>query len=117
MAAHLRIVQQNKQNNDMEASRSAKSQSGDYNLAWPGGGWSTTVASTDMNTVPEEEIYSKQKIVWEDGIDATTQPSLDDQTNKEYSNETGNNHKMVTHGGMKRVEVTNSNTLAVDWRW
>ena len=52
--ARLRIVQQNKQNNDMEASRSAKSQSGDYNLAWPGGGWSTTVASIDMNTVPEE---------------------------------------------------------------
>ena len=32
--ARLRIVQQN---NDMEASRSAMSQSGDYNLAWPGG--------------------------------------------------------------------------------
>ena len=78
----------------------------------PGVGWPTTVASTDMNTVSEEEIYSKQKIVWEDGIDATTQPSLDEQTNKEYSNETGINHKMVTHGGMKRVEVTNSNTLA-----
>ena len=95
----------------MEASRSAKSQSGDYNLAWPGDGWSTTVASTDMNTVPEEEIYSKQKIVWEDGIDAITQPSLDDQTKPEYSNETGNNHKMVTDGGIKRVEITNSNTL------
>nr|XP_022339256.1 uncharacterized protein LOC111134487 isoform X2 [Crassostrea virginica] len=107
--ARLRIVQQN---NDMGASRSAKSPSGDYNLAWPGGGWSTTVASTDMNTVPEEEIYSKQKIVWEDGIDAITQPSLDDQTNPEYSNKTGNNHKMVTDGGIKCVEITNSNTLA-----
>ncbi|XP_078335851.1 uncharacterized protein LOC144626277 [Crassostrea virginica] len=96
----------------MEASRSAKSQSGDYNLAWPEGGWSTTVASTDMNTDPEEEIYSKQKIVWEDGIDATTQPSLDDQAKKKYSNETGNNHKMVTDEGIKRVEITSSNTLA-----
>ena len=96
----------------MEASRGAKSQSGDYNLAWPEGGWSTTVASIDMNTVPEKEIYSKQKIVWEDGIDAITQPSLDDQTKSEYSNETGNNHKMVTDGGIKRVEITNSNTLA-----
>ena len=92
--ARLRILQQN---NDMEAPRSANSPSGDYNLAWPGGGWSTTVASTDMNTVPEEEIYNKQKIVWEDGIDAITQPSLDDQTNKEYSNETENNHKMVNN--------------------
>nr|XP_022339258.1 uncharacterized protein LOC111134488 isoform X2 [Crassostrea virginica] len=107
--ARLRFVQQN---NDMEASRSAKFQSGDYNLAWPGGGWSTTVASTDMNTVPEEEIYSKQKIVWEDGNDAIAQPSIDDQTNSEYSNETGINHTMVTDGGIKRVEITNSNTLA-----
>ena len=65
-----------------------------------------------MNTVPEEEIYSKQKIVWEDGIDAIAQPSIDDQTNPEYSNETGNNHKMVTDRGIKRVEITNSNTLA-----
>ena len=105
--ARLRIVQQN---NDMEASRSAKFQSGDYNLAWPGGGWSTTVASTDMNTVPEEEIYSKQKIVWEDGIDAIAQPSLDDETKSEYSNETGN--KILTDGEIKPVEITNSNTLA-----
>nr|XP_022337877.1 uncharacterized protein LOC111133643 isoform X2 [Crassostrea virginica] len=107
--ARLRNVQQS---NDIAASRSAKSQSGDYNLAWPGGGWSTTVASTDMNTVPEEEIYSKQKIVWEDGNDAIVQPSIDDQTNSEYSNETGINHTMVTDGGIKRVEITNSNTLA-----
>nr|XP_022338830.1 uncharacterized protein LOC111134241 isoform X2 [Crassostrea virginica] len=107
--ARLRIVQQN---NDMEASRSAKSQSGDYNLAWPGGGWSTTVASTDMNTVPEEEIYSKQKLVWDEKNDSITQFSLDDQTKMEYSNETGNNHKQVTDGGIKRVKITNSNTLA-----
>ena len=65
-----------------------------------------------MDTVPEEQIYSKQKLVWEDGIDAIVQPSLDDQTNPEYSNETWNNHKMVTDGGIKRVEITNSNTLA-----
>ncbi|XP_078339042.1 uncharacterized protein LOC111133647 [Crassostrea virginica] len=109
--ARLRIVQQN---NDMEASRSAKSQSGDYNLAWKGGGWSTTVPSTDMNTVPEEEIYSKQKLVWEDGINATTQPSLDDQTKSEYSNETGNNHKMVTDGEIKRAEAHYSTVVIVD---
>ncbi|XP_078337640.1 uncharacterized protein LOC111134487, partial [Crassostrea virginica] len=106
--ARLRIVQQN---NDIEASRSAKSQTGDYNLAWLGDGWSTTVASTDMNTVPQEEIYSKQKIVREDGIDATTQPSLDDQTNPEYLNKTEHNHKIATEGGIKRVEITNNNTL------
>ena len=45
-------------------------------------------------------------------MDAIAQPSLDDQTNKEYSNDTGIFHKMVTDGGIKRVDITNSNTLA-----
>ena len=65
-----------------------------------------------MNTVHEEEIYSKQKIVWEDGIGNTKQPSLDVQTKTDYSNEALNNHKKVTTGGIKRVEITDSNTLA-----
>ena len=96
--ARLRIVQQNKQDNDIGVSRSANSQSGDYNLAWPWGGWSTTVSSTDMDTVPVEEIYSKQTIVLEDGNDNTKQSSLDVQTKTDYSNEALNNHKEVTTG-------------------
>ena len=96
--ARLRIVQQNKQDNDIGVSMNANSQSGDYNLAWPWGGWSTTVSSTDMDTVPVEEIYSKQTIVLEDGNDNTKQSSLDVQTKTDYSNGALNNHKEVTNG-------------------
>ena len=64
-----------------------------------------------MDTLPEEEIYSKQKLVWEDGNDATKQSFLDVQKKIEYSNVAENNHKKVTTGGMKRVEITDSNTF------
>ena len=66
---NMRNVQQTMQDNDMAVSRSAKSYSGDKDLAWPGTGWSKTVTSPDvdyahvkimnkqtMDTVPEEEI-------------------------------------------------------------
>ena len=99
--ASIRNVQQTMQDNDMAVSRSAKSHSGDYDLAWPGTGWSTTVTSPDVDytyeemmnkqtveTVPEEEIYSKQKIVSDEGNDAITQLFLDDHTKMEYMNET-----------------------------
>nr|XP_022337879.1 uncharacterized protein LOC111133645 isoform X2 [Crassostrea virginica]XP_022337880.1 uncharacterized protein LOC111133645 isoform X2 [Crassostrea virginica] len=122
--ASMRNEQQTMQDNDMAVSRSAKSHSGDYDLAWPGTSWSTTVASPDvdythvemlnkqtMDTVPEEEIYSKQKLVWEEGNDANKEPFLDAQTKMKHSNVTENNHKKVTTGGMKRVEITDNNSF------
>ena len=122
--ARLSLVQQTMQDNDMEVSRSAKSHSGDYDLAWPGTGWSTTVTSPDvdcthvemmnkptMNTLPEEEIYSKQKLVWEDGNGVTKRQSLNVQTKIKYSNVAEKNHKKVTTRGIKRVEIADSKTL------
>ena len=122
--ASMRNVQQTMQDNDMAVSRSANGHYGDYDLAWPGTSWATTVTSPDvdyaheeminkqtMDTVPEEEIYSKQKLVWEDGNDAIKQSFLDVQKKIKYSNVAENNHKKVTTGGMKRVEITDSNTF------
>ena len=122
--ARMRNEQQTVQDNDMAVSRSAKSHSGDYDLAWPGTIWSTKVASPDvdyahvkmmnkqtMDTLPEEEIYSKQKLVWDEGNDANKEPFLDAKTKMKHSNVTENNHKKLTTGGMKRVEITDSNTF------
>ena len=88
--ASMRNVQQTMQDYDMAISRSATGHYGDYDLAWPGTSWATTVTSPDvdyayveminkqtMDNVPEEEIYSKQKLVWEDENDTTNQSFLD----------------------------------------
>ena len=97
--ASRRNLQQTMQDNDVAVSRSAKSHIGDYDLAWPGAGWFTIVTSPDedyshvemmnkqtMDTVHEEEIYSKQKLVWDEGNDATKEPSLDVHTKMKHSN-------------------------------
>ena len=57
--ASMRSVPQIMQDNDMMISRSAKSHSGDYDLAWPGTSWSTTVTSPDVDYT-HEEIMNKQ---------------------------------------------------------
>ena len=108
----LRIVQQNMVEDVTEASRSAKSHSGDYDLAWPGAGWSTTVSSPDvdythvemmnkqtMDTLPEEEIYSKQKLVWEDGNDVM-------KTSESKAAE--KDHKKSETEAIKRVQTEDS---------
>ena len=108
----------------MAVSRSANSHSVDYDLAWQGVGWSKTVTSPTvdyahvemmnkqtMDTVSEEAIYSKQKLVWDDENGVTKQPSLDVQTKMKYSRMAENNHKKVATREIKRVEIADSETL------